>query len=72
MAAKPMPPPARKRMSSTTGNNAVAGTEAAICASGCTTEAMRGRRPTATPTGTVHNNPIASAAITRAKVAPAP
>ena len=50
----------------------VAGTEAAICASGCTRAARRGRVPTATPKGTVHENAMTSAAPTRSSVAPTP
>ena len=39
------------------GNNAVAGTEAAICANGCATRAKPGLKPIVTPTGIVHDAP---------------
>ena len=68
----PRPPPIRMSTSSTMGNSAVAGTEAAICASGCAMRASLGLKPMATPAGIVHAAPMTSAAITRRKVAPAP
>ena len=65
------PPPRLISAISTTGNSAVAGTEAAICASGCAMRERRGLNPIATPTGMVHNEPRISAVHTRRNVAPA-
>ncbi len=70
MEPMPNPPPSRTRPSSTTGNSAVAGTEAAICASGCATLANRGLKPMATPTGMVHSDAIASDAGHTAETRP--
>src|ERR1017187_6014974 len=64
----PSPPPSRINKSSTTGNSAVAGTEAAICASGCATLASRGWDPIATPTGIFHAAASASEKLTRRNV----
>ena len=58
---RPSPPPMRISTSSTMGNSAVAGTEAAICASGCAMRASLGLKPMATPTGIVHSAPMSSA-----------
>ena len=71
MDPTPNPPPSRTRPNSTTGNSAVAGTEAAICASGCATFASRGLKPMATPAGMAHSDAITSDAATRPKLAPA-
>src|ERR1035441_8621725 len=51
----PSPPPTRISNSSTTGKSAVAGTEAAICASGWAIRASRGLKPIATPAGIVRS-----------------
>ena len=51
------------------GKNAVAGTEAATCTSGCNTNAARLLLPINTPTGIVHIKDIANAANTRSVVA---
>ena len=72
MAAIPMPPPQRISTSSTMGNSAVAGTDAATCASGCTTAEIRGFSPTHTPTGMAHSPARTSVSSTRRKVLPAP
>ena len=68
----PRPPPIRTSAMRRIGKKAVAGTEAMICAMGCTTRASRGLRPMATPTGIVHAAEISSATFTRKKVAAAP
>src|SRR5580698_6021224 len=65
------PPPTRTKSSSTTGNNAVAGTDAAICASGCAMRASLRLKPIATPAGMVQSDAMSSATMTRTKVAPA-
>ncbi len=65
------PPPRLTKPSNSTGNSAVAGTDAAICAKGCAIRARRGLKPMATPAGMVQADAITSAAITRRKVAPA-
>ena len=67
----PSPPPTLINPSKTTGNNAVAGTEAATCARGCAILAKRGWRPIATPAGIAHAEAMTKAAVTRRKVAPA-
>ena len=54
---------------SQTGNNAVAGTDAAICANGWATRANRGLKPICTPTGMVHAAPMNSATFTLKNVA---
>ena len=71
IAAISTPPRIRIRNSKITGNNAVAGTEAASWTSGCIIRANRGLNPIATPTGTVHNAPIINARFTRKNVIPA-
>src|SRR5208337_3507361 len=72
MEPSPKPPPMRMRTSNTMGNNAVAGTEAAICASGCAMRDSLGLKPMATPAGIVQAAPMVRASITRRNVAPAP
>ena len=54
-----------------TGNSAVAGTDAAICASGCAMRARRGWKPMATPAGIAHAEAMISETATRRKVATA-
>src|SRR5580698_10860644 len=54
------------------GKSAVAGTDAAICTSGCATAASFGLSPINTPTGTVHKPASASVNNTLKNVAPAP
>src|SRR5215469_14867355 len=61
MAASSTPPRKRINTSRSTGNNAVAGIDAANCTSGCISRAKRGLKPMATPTGTVQSAPIISA-----------
>ena len=54
-----------------TGNTAVAGTDAVICTSGWARLAQRGFVPMATPTGIVHAAASTSAMVVRKKVAAA-
>src|SRR5215472_11172169 len=49
--AIPRPPPMRTKTNKTTGKRAVAGTDAATCASGCAMRASRALKPMATPAG---------------------
>ena len=72
MEPMPSPPPILTSAMSRTGKSAVAGTEAAICASGWAMRARRGMKPMATPTGMVQSAARSSEALTRRKVAPAP
>src|SRR5579871_1569103 len=72
MEPTPNPPPTRISATRIIGNNAVAGTEAAICASGWASAASRGRSPMYTPTGTVQQAARTSTNSTRRNVAAAP
>ena len=72
MEPMPRPPPIFTSPISRMGKNAVAGTDASTCASGCTMRASRGLSPMATPTGIVHAAEMSSDALTRKNVATAP
>ncbi len=63
MEPMPRPPPTRISKRRTTGKSAVAGTEAAICASGCAMRASLGLKPMATPAGIVHSAPSSNVEI---------
>ena len=71
-AASCIPPGRCNTTRTNTGKSAVAGTEAAICASGCSQAARRGLVPVATPTGMVQAMVRSNATTTRSKVAATP